>query len=542
MSNKNIYEQNLNQRAANFEALSPLTFLERAASVHPKKTAVIHEGIRRTWSETYDRCRQLASALVNVGVEKGDTVSIICPNLPEHFEAHFGVPMMGAILNSINSRLDAESIAFILEHAESKVLFTDREMCVVVSEALKLLEQEILVIDIDDPSFIGGELIGEMTYDKFLDTGDKHFSWVKPSNEWNAISLNYTSGTTGNPKGVVYHHRGAHLNAVSNAMSWEMPNHATYLWTLPMFHCNGWCFPWVMAAISGVNVCLRHVRAEKIIELISEEMVDHLCGAPIVLGMLNDLSDDKKALVHHDVKIMTAGAPPPAAVIQGMEAMGFNVMHVYGLTETYGPCVLCEWNDEWDGVSEEEKAKLKARQGVRAPMQEALMVADPKTLEEMPKDGKSIGEILLRGNLVMKGYLKNKKTTDESFDGGWFHTGDLAVWHEDGYVEIKDRSKDIIISGGENISSIEIEDVLYSHANIKDAAVVAKTDEKWGEVPCAFITLVEGESMDEQDVIDFCRAKMANFKAPKKVIFADLPRTSTGKVQKFVLREWAENK
>ncbi len=541
MVNGTIYEQGLDQVAANYEALSPLTFIERAASVHPKKLAVVHAdaGIRRNWAETYRRCRQLASALSQHGIVAGDTVSIICPNLPEHFEAHFGVPMAGAVLNSINTRLDAPSVAFILQHAEAKILITEREMTPIVKEALALLENKPLVIDIDDPSFTGGEWLGDMTYEQFIAKGDPEFVWKNPANEWDAISLNYTSGTTGNPKGVVYHHRGAYLNAVSNALSWEMPSQSVYLWTLPMFHCNGWCFPWTVAAVTGVNVCLRHVRADRILELIKSEKVDHLCGAPIVLNMIKGAPDEQKAGIEQTVKVMTAGAPPPAAVIQGMEAMGFAVIHVYGLTETYGPCVVSEWNDEWDGLSPTEKARLKARQGVRAPMQEGLMVANPDTLVPVPKDGVTIGEIFMRGNIVMKGYLKNAPTTEEAFAGGWFHSGDLAVWHPDGYIDIKDRSKDIIISGGENISSIEVEDILYKHPNIQDVAVVARHDEKWGEVPCAFIKLATGTEMTEQDVIAYCREHMARFKVPKKVIFMDLPRTSTGKVQKFVLRQWA---
>jgi fatty-acyl-CoA synthase len=540
MSERNIYEQGLDQVAANYEPLSPLTFLERAASVHPNKTAVVHGSVRRTWAETYQRCRQLASALSQQGIGVGDTVAIICPNLPEHFEAHFGVPMTGAVLNSINTRLDAPAVAFILEHGEAKILITEREMSPIVKEALKLVAQPPLVIDIDDPSFVGGELLGSITYEDFIAKGDPEFAWQNPDNEWNAITLNYTSGTTGNPKGVVYHHRGAYLNAVSNALSWEMPSRSVYLWTLPMFHCNGWCFPWTVAAVTGVNVCLRHVRADKIVELIKQEKVDHFCGAPIVLSMISGLPAEQKAGIEHTVKVMTAGAPPPAAVIQSMEEMGFQVIHVYGLTETYGPCVVSEWNDEWDDRSAAEKARLKARQGVRAPMQEGLTVADPETLEPVPQDGQSMGEIFMRGNIVMKGYLKNLATTEESFAGGWFHSGDLAVWHPDGYIEIKDRSKDIIISGGENISSIEVEDVLYKHPKIQDVAVVAKHDEKWGEVPCAFIKLTSGAEMTEQEVIDYCRENMARFKVPKKVVFVDLPRTSTGKVQKFILRQWAD--
>lgn len=539
MSATNIYKQGLDQVPANYEALSPLSFLERAATVHPNKLAVVHGDVRRTWAQTYTRCRQLASALQQRGIQPGDTVAVMCPNLPEHFEAHFGVPMAGAVLNSINTRLDAPAVAFILQHGEAKILLTERELSPVVKAALALLEHKPLVIDIDDPSFVGGELLGELTYEAFIAAGDPGFVWYRPQNEWDAITLNYTSGTTGNPKGVVYHHRGAHLNAVSNALSWGMPSQAVYLWTLPMFHCNGWCFPWTIAAVTGVSVCLRHVRADKILGLIKSEKVDHLCGAPIVLSMIAGAPAEQKAGIAHTVKVMTAGAPPPAAVIQSMEEMGFVVTHVYGLTETYGPCVVCEWNDEWDDRSVAEKAQLKARQGVRVAMQEGLMVANADTLEPVPRNGQVIGEVFMRGNITMKGYLKNPAATEESFAGGWFHSGDLAVWHADGYIEIKDRSKDIIISGGENISSIEVEDVLYKHPAIQDVAVVARHDEKWGEVPCAFIKLVSGASLTEDEVIAYCRDHMARFKIPKKVIFIDLPRTSTGKVQKFILRQWA---
>lgn len=541
MNSELLYDQDLPKVSANYEALSPLSFLKRAAFVHPHKTAIVHGSVKRSWQATYQRCCQLANALQQQGIVKGDTVSIISPNIPEHFEAHFGIPMTGAVLNSINTRLDAESVAFILSHAESKVLITDREMSPVVKEALTHLKQPIFVIDIDDKQFEGGELLGDITYDDFIAKGEITFDEMSVDNEWDAISLNYTSGTTGNPKGVVYHHRGAYLNAISNALTWGMPNQATYLWTLPMFHCNGWCFPWTIAAIAGVNVCLRHVRPEKIVHLIKTEKVDHFCGAPIVLSMINALPATEKQGVKHTVKVMTAGAPPPAAVIQAMEEIGFVVTHVYGLTETYGPCVICEWKTDWNDLSIEDKASLKARQGVRVPLQEGLMIVNPVTLEPLPKDGVSMGEILIRGNIIMKGYLKNPVTTKESFEGGWFHSGDLAVWHKDGYIEIKDRSKDIIISGGENISSIEIEDALFRHPQIEDVAVVAKNDEKWGEVPCAFIKLAIGAELTETEVVEYCRSHMAHFKVPKKIVFVELPRTSTGKVKKFVLRQWAQD-
>ena len=531
------YSFGLEKNVANFAALSPLGFIERAASVFPDYPAVVHQQTRRSWSETYKRCRQLAGALHGRGIGKGDTVAVMAPNIPAMFEVHFGVPMAGAVLNALNIRLDAEALAFILQHAEARVVIVDREFSGVIERALNMLEQRPLVIDIDDPYFEGGQLIGECDYEALLAEGCEDFDWQMPDDEWDAISLNYTSGTTGNPKGVVYHHRGAYLNAMSNIVSWNMGQHPVYLWTLPMFHCNGWCFPWSVAAAAGVNVCLRHVRDDAIYTAIREEKVSHFCGAPIVLNMLNNASAELKAGIDHPVNVMTAGAAPPAAVIQNMEAMGFTVTHVYGLTETYGPSVVCEWHDAWNDRGQNEIARLKARQGVRAPMLDGLMVANPDTLEPVPRDGQTMGEIFMRGNLVMKGYLKNPSTTEASFAGGWFHSGDLAVWHPDGYIEIKDRSKDIIISGGENISSIEVEDVLYRHPQVMEAAVVAKNDEKWGEVPCAFVTLKEAADISEADIIAFCRDNMAHFKVPKCVVFGPLPKTSTGKIQKFVLRE-----
>ena len=534
------FETNLDQCAANYTALSPISYLERSAFVYPNKIATVNGDVRRTWKETLGRCRQLASALTKVGVKKGEAVSIIASNLPEHFEAHFGVPMTGAILNSINTRLDASAVAFILQHAEAKVFLVDKEFGELATAALGMLDEKPLVIGIDDASYDDGVMIGEMDYEAFIATGDAEYTGVPVTDEWNAITLNYTSGTTGDPKGVVYHHRGAYLNAASNALSWSMEMHPVYLWTLPMFHCNGWCFPWTIAAQAGVSVSLRHVRADKIYELIKAEKVGYFCGAPIVLNLLNSADDSMKAGINHKVKVMTAGAAPPAAVIAGMESMGFDVTHVYGLTETYGPCAICAWNDEWDDKSAAEKAVLKARQGVRAPMLEGMVVMDPETMELVPKDGETMGEIFMQGNLVMKGYLKNPTTTEKAFKGGWFASGDLAVWHEDGYVQIKDRSKDIIISGGENISSIEVEGVLYAHPHIQEAAVVAKNDDKWGETPCAFVTLKEGApEVTEADVIEFCREHMAKFKAPKNVVFGPLPKTSTGKIQKFILREQA---
>lgn len=538
MQHTNIYEMGLDKNPANFTALTPLSYLQRAASVYPNRVAQIHHQNTTTWGETYARCVRFASALNKAGIREGDTVSFIAPNIYALFEAHFGVPMSGAVLNAINTRLDAEAIAFILQHAETRILFVDREFAEVASRAIKMLgAQRPRVIHIDDPFFTEGELIGEMDYEAFLATGDADFSPILPQDEWNAITLNYTSGTTGNPKGVVYHHRGAYLNAVSNAVSWSMGEHPVYLWTLPMFHCNGWCFPWTLAATVGTSVSLRHVRADAIYDAIKESKVNHFCGAPIVLNMLNNADAALKTGIEHQVKVMTAGAAPPASVIEGMENMGFSVTHVYGLTETYGPCVVCAWHEEWDEKTLTERARLKARQGVKSPMQEGLMIANPDTLEPVPQDGKTMGEIFIRGNLVMKGYLKNPRASEEAFAGGWFHTGDLAVWHPDGYIEIKDRSKDIIISGGENISSIEVEDVLYRHPEISEAAVVARPDEKWGETPCAFISVKPGSQVTEQEIIQFCRDNMAHFKAPKTIVFGELPKTSTGKIQKFVLRD-----
>ncbi len=537
----NPYETDLEQNDANFVALTPLTYLERSASIWPDKIAIVHGDIRRTWAETAARCRRLASALQKRGLGKGATVAFMAANTPELFEAHFGVPLMGGVLNAVNTRLDPEAIAFILAHGEAQILFVDREFSKVAKAAIAMMETKIPVVDIDDPSYEGGELIGETTYDAFIAEGDADFPWTFPKDEWQAIALNYTSGTTGNPKGVVYHHRGAYLNAVSNALSWNLGDDTVYLWTLPMFHCNGWCFPWTMAVVAGTSVCLRAVRVDKVYEAISDERVTHFCGAPIVMNMLNNAPAALKEKVTHRVKSMVAGAAPPAAVIAGMERMGWDVTHVYGLTEVYGPTMLNVWKPEWDGLDLDEKATIKARQGVRGPMLEGVMVADPQTLEPVEKNGRSMGEIFMRGNNVMKGYLKNPKATKEAFAGGWFHTGDLAVWYPDGYVEIKDRSKDIIISGGENISSIEVEDVLYKHPDVMEAAVVARPDEKWGETPCAFILLKDGAETSEADIIAFCRQHLAGFKLPKTIVFGPLPKTSTGKIQKFMLRNAAKD-
>lgn len=537
--NTNIYEFGLDSNPANFVQLSPLSFIERTAAIYPDLPAVSYGDIRRTWAETYARTRRLASALKARGIGKGDTVSVVAANIPEIFEAHFGVPMAQAVLNTINTRLDAEAIAFILDHAEAKVLLVDPEFADVVDRAIKIAHlPEMLVIDIEDPSFEGGRRVGRLTYEELLAEGDPEFDWSGPEHEWDAISLNYTSGTTGDPKGVVYHHRGAMLNALSNIVTWGMPHHAHYLWVLPMFHCNGWCFPWTIAANAGLAVCLRAVRAEPIFQLIRDEKVTHFCGAPIVLNMLVNADDSLKDFTH-EVKVMTAGAPPPAAVIANMEAMGVEVTQVYGLTETYGPSVVSAWQSKWDGADRDARARLKARQGVKNIALEGLMVANPDTLVAVPSDGETIGEIFMRGNNVMKGYVKNPSATNKAFHEGWFATGDLGVMHPDGYVEIKDRSKDIIISGGENISSVEVEDVLYRHPAVMEAAVVARPDEKWGETPCAFVSLKAGQDLSAEDIIDFCRMNMARFKVPKTVVFTELPKTSTGKVQKFLLRDRA---
>ncbi len=535
----NIYEQNLEKNAANFAALTPLSFLERAASVYPQHIAIIHGEKKQSWKQTWQRCCLLASALHKRGIGEGQTVSFMAANTPELFEAHFAVPMTGAVLNALNIRLDAKAIAFILEHAETRILFTDREFSGTIKAAIALLKNKPLLIDIDDPLYDGGELLGVMSYEDFLAEGEADYSCFQIRDEWQAIGLNYTSGTTGDPKGVVTHHRGAYLNAISNVLCWNMPANPVYLWTLPMFHCNGWCFPWSLAAVTGTSVCLRHVRADAIFSAIHQHQVTHFCGAPVVLNLLVNADPALRAGIEHTVHAMTAGAAPPAAVIASMENMNFKVTHVYGLTETYGPCVVCAPQSAWADFDTDTKAELTARQGVRAPMLDELMVADPDTMQAVPKDGTTMGEIFMRGNLVMKGYLKNPATTEASFSGGWFHSGDLAVWHHDGYIQIKDRSKDVIISGGENISSIEVESVLFKHPLILEAAVVACPDEKWGEVPCAFVTLKTPGSLSKAELIAYCRQELAGFKIPKNVIFGPIEKTSTGKVQKYLLREQA---
>jgi len=536
-----IFETGLAPSAVNHIALSPLSFIERTAAVYGDYPAVIHGAIRRNWRDTYARCRQLAGALSGRGIGKGDTVAVMLPNTPAMLEVHFGVPMIGAVLNTLNVRLDAPAIAFMLEHGEAKVLITDREFHAVVSEALSLLANPPLVVDVDDPEYGEGQAISALDYEAFLGEGDPQFPWQWPEDEWQAISLNYTSGTTGNPKGVIYHHRGAYLNAIGNQMTWAMGNHPVYLWTLPMFHCNGWCYPWTVTALAGTHVFLRRVDPQKIFSLIREHRVSHLCGAPIVLNALVNCPDSQKVAIEHPVNAMVAGAAPPAKVIGAVEAMGIKITHVYGLTEVYGPVTVCAWHAQWDEQPLLERTKIKARQGVRYPTLEGLMVADPQTLEPVPSDGLTVGEIFMRGNTVMKGYLKNPEATREAFAGGWFHTGDLAVRHPDGYVEIKDRLKDIIISGGENISTIEVEDVLYRHPSVLEAAVVARPHDKWGETPCAYVTLkTDCQDTVEADIIGFCREHLASFKLPKTVVFTELPKTSTGKIQKYVLREWAK--
>ena len=535
----NPYETNLDKNEANYTALSPLSFIRRTASTFPNRPAVIHGKIRRNWSETYARTRQLASALSQRGIGIGDCVAVMSPNIPETMEAHFGIPMTGGIINALNTRLDAATIAFILDHGEAKILLTDTEFSPVIKEALELVENKPVVIDICDSEGPGGERLGEMDYETFIAGGDPEFEWSLPDDEWRAIALNYTSGTTGNPKGVVYHHRGAYLNAMGNIFTWGATHHPVYLWTLPMFHCNGWCFTWGIALVAGTHVCLRQVAAKNIYAAIAEHGVTHLCGAPIVMQMIVNASAEDRQPFGQDVEFMTAAAPPPAAVLARMAAQGIRVTHVYGLTEIYGPAVICAWQDEWDDLPPDRQAQLQSRQGVPYEVLEDVMVGDPETLEPVPQDGETMGEVFTRGNVTMKGYLKNPKATDEAFAGGWFHTGDLGVWHADNYIELKDRSKDIIISGGENISSIEVEDALYKHPAVSAAAVVARPDEKWGETPCAFIELAPDATVTADELIQHCRDTIAHYKCPRHIVFGPLPKTSTGKIQKFKLREQA---
>ncbi len=537
-----IFDTGLERNAANFASLSPLPFLERAADVYPTLPAVVHgrgtAQVRYNWRELRTRCRRLAHALAQHGIDRGDTVAVMLPNTPAMVEAHFGIPMTGAVLNALNTRLDAASIGFQLNHGEAKILITDREFAPTIKAALATVDRELLIIDVDDPIYDGaGEPIGALDYEAFLAQGSTDHAWSAPADEWDAIALNYTSGTTGNPKGVVYSHRGAYTNAVSNVLVWAMPHHPIYLWTLPMFHCNGWCFPWTIAAMAGTHVCLRKVEAQAIFDAIREHKVTHYCGAPIVHSLLISAPDEMKQGITHKVHAMVAAAAPPASMIEGMDRMGFDLTHVYGLTESYGPATVCAKQPEWSSLDVGERAMKNGRQGMRYTLEEAVAVLDPDSMQAVPADGETIGEIMFRGNIMMKGYLKNDGATAEAFRGGWFHTGDLAVVQPDGYLRIKDRSKDIIISGGENISSIEVEDALYRHPAVIAAAVVAQPDPRWGEVPCAFVELKDGTVLTEADVLNHCRAHLARFKMPKRIVFGTLPKTSTGKIQKFLLRQ-----
>ena len=533
------FERDLGRGRANWAALTPLSFLAWAAGVYAAKPAVVHGDRAFTYAELHARCRRLGSALVRRGIGRGDCVAVMAPNVPAMLEAHYGIPMAGAVLNALNYRLDARSIAFILEHGRAKLLITDREFSPTIEEALRLLGRPIAVIDIDDPLHEGGRLLGEKDYEALLDEGDPGFAWAPPEDEWQAICLLYTSGTTGDPKGVVYHHRGAYLNALGNALTFGLSPRTVYLWTLPMFHCSGWTYTWAVTAVGGTHVCLRRVDPALIFPAIARHRVTHMCGAPVVMTMLIHAPDAVKVRFEHVVEMATGGAAPPSTVIAAMEAMGFRVTHLYGLTETYGPATFCAWQAGWDGLPLGERALQMARQGVSYATAEGLMVADPATLQPVPRDGATMGEVMLRGNTVMKGYLKNPKATETAFAGGWFHTGDLAVWHPDGYIEIKDRSKDVIISGGENISSLEVEEALYRHPAVMEAAVVARPDPKWGETPCAFVTLKPGAGATAEEIVAFLRDAIARYKVPRHVVFGPLPKTSTGKIQKFVLRERA---
>ncbi len=538
----NPYETNLDKNDANYVPLTPLSFIERAKDIYPNYEAVVYESRKYTWSEVYKRCIKFASALDKLGIKTGDTVSVLAFNTPEIFEAHYSIPMVGAVINAINTRLDSKTISYILNHSEAKVLIVDRQFHDVVKKALEEVNSKITIIDIDDKdaNLTDSKNIGSLEYEEFLNSGDENFIWKMPKDEWQAIALGYTSGTTGNPKGVVYHHRGSYLMATGSAVAWNMPNQLNFLYTVPMFHCNGWCYPWTMSMIHGRVICLRNIDVKKIFELIDKYEVTHFGGAPIVLNMLANAPQDQQKELKRKVYVLTAGAPPPSIIFEKMQKLGFEVMHVYGLTETYGHILQCAWNQEWDELDQNNQNEIRARQGVRYPNTEGVIVMDPETMKPVPHDGKTMGEIMIRGNVVMKGYFKDKEATQKSMDGGWFHSGDLAVTHPSGYIKIQDRSKDIIISGGENISSIEIENTISKHPAVSLAAVVAKPDEKWGETPCAFVELIEGKSSSEEEIIKFCRETLAGFKLPKKVVFAPLPKTSTGKIQKFELRKQAK--
>ena len=538
---RSAYDTDLDKNAANHQPLTPLTLLERAAAIWPERTAVIHGRQTHTYHELYARARRLASALAQRGIGVGDTVSVMLPNIPPMLEAHYGVAMTGAVLHSMNTRLDPAIVTFMLDHADAKVVITDREYAALMKPALAAAKVKPLIIDYDDLEFPQtGELLGQLDYEAFLGEGDPNFAWRMPADEWEAIALNYTSGTTGNPKGVVVHHRGAALMCYSNILAAGLGRNPVYLWTLPMFHCNGWAFPWTLSAVAGTHVCLRWVRPKLMYDMIVEHQVTHMCGAPIVMSALLGAPDDEKRPITHKVQFITAGAPPPEAVLAKMAEAGFNVTHVYGLTEVYGPSVVNEWKPEWDSLDAARQASLKSRQGVRYTALEGLTVMDPRTMQVVPADGETMGEVMMRGNIVMKGYLKNKAATEEAFAGGWFHTGDLGVLYPDGYIQLKDRSKDIIISGGENISSIEVEDVLYKHPAVAYVAVVAKPDDKWGETPCAFVELKPGTSATAEELVAWCRKGLAAYKCPRFVVFADIPKTSTGKIQKFRLRDMAK--
>ncbi len=538
----NPYNEHLDKNPANYQPLTPLQFLQRAALVFPNHTAIIHGNQRFTYAQFYERCRRLASALAARGIGPGDTVSVLLANTPPMLEAHYGVPMLGAVLHTINTRLDAAIVAFQLDHGNSKLLITDREFAPLSKAALVLAQAKPAIIDYNDPEFPQtGERLSADDYEAALAAGDPEFVWLMPSDEWNAIALNYTSGTTGNPKGVVYHHRGAALMCYANNIEAGMGQHPVYLWTLPMFHCNGWCFPWSLSVVAGTHVCLRWVRAKAMYEAITEHGVTHLSGAPIVMSTLLNATAEEKRPINHRVSVNHAAAPPPQAVLDAMTAAGFHLTHLYGLTETYGPATVNEWNRDWNDLDAEGRAFMRTRQGVRYVALEALTVLDPLTMTRVPADGATIGEVMFRGNIVMKGYLKNPAATEEAFEGGWFHSGDLGVLYPDGYIQLKDRSKDIIISGGENISSIEVEDVLYKHPSVAYCAVVAKPDEKWGETPCAFIELRPGMTATAEEMLAWCRERLARYKVPRHIVFAEVPRTSTGKIQKFKLREMAKD-